>query len=65
MNVQTKSSIAATMAKMAVLPNILAAGNLLYAAGVIKVDGAACVRVYVKKNPDINEALQRAETFAK
>lgn len=54
-----KPSNAQTMVKIALLPNILRAAQLLHECGIIKVDAAACVRLYVKKNPDINEVLSR------
>lgn len=55
------SEIGKQMAALAVLPDILTCARFLAEHGVLRdEDVAKCVRVYVKKHPEINEALARA-----
>jgi len=47
-----------TMTAIALLPDVLKAAQLLAAVGVLREEDVnKCVRVYVKKNPCINEHL--------
>ena len=48
-----------TMGKIALLPNILSAAQLLYELGLSKETPQETVKKYVLANPDINELLKR------
>lgn len=48
-----------TMGKIALLPNILSAAQLLYELGLSKETPQETVKKYVLANPDINEFLKR------
>lgn len=50
-----------TLTKISLLPDILKAATLLYECGIIKVPAADCVKLFVKKNPDIQQYIDRAE----
>jgi hypothetical protein len=48
-----------TIGKIALLPNILSAAQLLYELGLSKEIPTEVVRKYVLANPDINQLMQR------
>ena len=52
-------SITSTLVKFAKLPTILEAAKVLYDNGLIKLEPHEVIRIYLRKNPDINEALTK------
>jgi hypothetical protein len=58
--VKQKPTRSETLVKLQRLPEILAAAEILFEAKIINVEPAACIRLYMKKNPDINEMLVKA-----
>ena len=47
-----------TIVKITLLPKILEAAQILYDCEIIKVPPHECVKIFVRKNPDINKRLE-------
>jgi len=52
-----------TISKIAVLPKILEAAQLLYSLKLIHKTPTTYVRMYVQDNPDINQLLSKKEVW--